>query len=329
MQRLRPFFAPLRGFAAVVAALALAPNAAMAQPAPVEVLYGELNPTAGEWPVYLAESQGFFKDEGIKFTVINGGSAPNVVNQLATGATNLANNGCDSEIAAIGRGLPFKIVASSFNVNPYSLVVLPSIKTWADLKGKNVILGTKQDVTAIALEQMAAAHNLKMDDFSIVIGGSSPARYAALSSGNVQGALLTQPFDLLAESKGMNVLGSAADTIKEWTFTCIGANNAWAAKNRPLVVKFLRAVRKGVQYGYAHKDAAVKTLVDFIHVDPVIAAKAYDLDFTKWHAFDPNMKTSIPTLQAVAKYQINFGVLREMPKIDDMIDPSYAAEAAR
>src|SRR5208283_4205191 len=106
----------------------------------------------------------------------------------------------------------------------------------------------------------------------------------------VQCAMLLQPFDLLAQAKGMNVLGTAADTLKNWAFTCLVANTNWLAKNGPLTVKFLRAVRRGIEYGYAHQDVAVKVLVQSAHVDPDIATKAYQLDFVKWRAWDPKFK---------------------------------------
>jgi NitT/TauT family transport system substrate-binding protein len=230
---------------------------------------------------------------------------------------------------AIAHGLPVKIIAPMFTVNPYSLVVLPSVKSWADLKGKSVMLGTKQDVTAIALSSLAAAHNLKLDDFSIVIGGNSTARYAGLASGNVQGAMLAQPFDLLAESKGDTILATASDTIKDWVFTCVVTNNDWAAKNRPLVAKFLRALRKGIQYGYAHKDAAVAALVTQTHIDAPIAARAWDIDFGKWKAFDPNLKLSPSAVQTVGKYQVQFGIIPALPPMKDLYDPSFAAEALK
>jgi ABC-type nitrate/sulfonate/bicarbonate transport system substrate-binding protein len=250
-----------------------------------------------------------------------------VINQVATGGVDMADNGCDSELVAIQHGLPLKIVTSMFNVNPYSLVVLPSVKTWADLKGKSVMLGTKQDVTAIALGAMAAAHGLKLDDFSIIVGGNSTARYAGLSSGNVQGAMLAQPFDLIAESKGDFILGTASDTIKDWAFTCVAVNNGWAAKNRPLVLKFMRALRKAIQYGYAHKDQAVAALVAQTHADPAIAAKAWDIDFAKWKAFDPSLKLSTTAMQSIGKYQIGFGIIPSMPAMTDLYDPSFTAEA--
>jgi ABC-type nitrate/sulfonate/bicarbonate transport system substrate-binding protein len=294
-----------------------------------EVVFGELNPTAAEWPIYLAQDQGYFTAEGIKVTVINGATPPNVITQAATGSVDIADDGTDSEIAAIGRGLPIVIVAPQFAVDPYSVLTVPSVKTWADLKGKSVILGTKEDVTAITLGQLAARHGLKMDDFNILVAGSTPARYAALLSGNVQGSLLLQPFDIEAEDKGMNVLGSASDVMKNWAFTCLVANKGWLAKNGPLAVKFLRAVHRGIQFGYSHPADAVRVLSDAAHVDPQVAAKAYQLDFIKWQAWDPNLKLPAGALENVGKYQISFGVIRSMPPIATLYDGSYAAQAIK
>ena len=304
-----------------------APYPVAAQTALTEMTFGILSPTASEWPIFLAQAQGFYKDEGLSVSIIEGNTPPNVINMVATNGANMADNGCDSEIAAVSHGLPLKIVAPMFGVNPYSLVVVPSIKSWADLKGKSVMLGTKQDVTAIALGSLAAAHKLTLDDFSIVIGGNSTARYAGLASGNVQGAMLAQPFDLLAESKGDTILATASDTIKDWTFTCIIANNDWAAKNRPAVLKFLRALRKAIVFGYANKATTVAVLVDKTHIDTAIAAKAWDIDWGKWKAFNPNLKLSMPGIESVVKYQISFGVIPAMPPINTLYDPSYVAEA--
>jgi NitT/TauT family transport system substrate-binding protein len=324
----------------VIAQGALALGAALLTaltPAPVqaqsltEVTFGVLSPTAAEWPVYLANTQGFFKEEGLTVTIVQGNTPTNVLSEVATGAVNLADNGTDTEIAAIAHGLPLKLIAPMFGVNPYSVVTLPTIKTWSDLNGKSVMTGTKQDVTAMVLDSLAKAHGLKggLGDFSIVIGGNSTARYAGLVSGNVQGALLSQPYDLLAESKGMTILGTASEVMKDWVFTSIIANDDWASKNRPTVVKFLRALRKGVLYGYMHKADAVAALVAQIQIDPAIAAKAWDLDFGKWHAFDRNLTLAPASLALIGKYLQTFGTLSSAPRPADVYDGSYVAEAVR
>jgi NitT/TauT family transport system substrate-binding protein len=165
-----------------------------------------------------------------------------------------------------------------------------------------------------------------MDDFSIVIGGNSTARYAALQSGNVQAAMLTQPYDLIAQSKGDRLLGSAHDAIKDWTFTCLVVNPSWSSANHATVAKFLRAIRKAIQYGYTHKNEAVADLVSATHTDPAIAAKAYDIDFTQWHAFDPSLKLSESAIENVGRYQMKFGAIKTMPSFSQLYDASYLAD---
>jgi ABC-type nitrate/sulfonate/bicarbonate transport system substrate-binding protein len=314
---------------AATVAIAGAPAIVRSQSQLTEVVWGVLGTSATEWPEYVGEAKGYFADEGLRLTTIAGGSPPNVIQQLATGALNMASDGSDSVMAAIGRGLPIKIVAPGFGPNPYSLVVTPAIKTWADLKGKSIMLGTKQDVTALALEKLAEQQKMKIDDFSVIIGGNSGARFAALMSGNVAGAMLAQPFDFQAVDKGMHILGSAWDVMKDWQFTTVNANTAWAEKNRDTVVRFLRAYRKSIQFSYANRDGASAALATETKFDPAIVSKAYDLVWTKLKAFDPNLRVSPAALDAVAKSQLDFGAISAMPKMDVVYDPSYAAAAVK
>lgn len=314
---------------AVLLALAGSAVAKADTAAPIEVTWGTISPQAAEWPLYIAEAEGFFKDEGLHVTVIYTGSPVSGISSLATGAINMGDNGTDNLIAAISHSLAVKTIGGIFAPMPYSLVVPASIKSWSDLKGKSITLATKRDVTAIVFAQMAAPHRMTLDDFSIVTAGTSNLRYAALMSGNVQGAILSQPFDLIAQTAGMHVLANAHDAMKDWTFSSIAVNQAWAASNRPAVVKMLRAFRKAIRYGYGHKDEAVALLVAQAHVDPEIAKRAYDVDFTQWHAFDDGFRFSEKSLKYIEALQTELGAITSSPSLADVYDPSYAAEALR
>jgi ABC-type nitrate/sulfonate/bicarbonate transport system substrate-binding protein len=300
---------------------------ARAQTKPVDVSYGILNYTAAEWPLMLAQSQGFFAKEGLNVSVISAGSPPNVTNALATNGVNIAENGTDSYIAAVSHHLPIKMVAPVLAVDPYSLMVAPSITSIEQLKGKTVTLGTKEDVTAITFAALLAPLHLTLNDFSIVVSGSTPARYAALQSGNVAGSMLLQPFDLLAQSQGYHTLGTGQQVLKDWVFTTLAVNDGWAADHRAAVVATLRALREAIQYGATHKAQAIATLISYTHATPDIAAKSYDLDFDKWKAFRADLSVTPEQLATIAKYQIQFGVLTSAPAFADMYDGSYAAAA--
>lgn len=315
--------------AALTALLVDVPRPSWAQNPPlVDVTYATLGPSSADWPVYLAQAQGFFADEGLHVEVVYLPAGPQAsIQALATNATTFCLAGTDTLIAAVAHQISVLFVGSMFAVNPYSLLTTPDIKSWDDLRGKSIALGTKQDVTAIVLQQLAAAHGLGNSDFSIVIAGSSGARFAALTSGNVQGAILSQPFDILAQAKGMHVLASAVDSMRAWTFNGLAVNPSWAATHRPIVAKMMRALQRAMRYGYAHKDQTVATLVAVTHVDPVIAAQAYDEDFTRWHAFDPEMRFTPASYQYIVRLQIGMGIIAAAPPYGDVYDSSFAAQA--
>jgi NitT/TauT family transport system substrate-binding protein len=323
---------PIRSALAALCLTALAAGApaARAQTPPlIPVSFALIGPNASEWPVFIAKAQGFFKDEGLDVTIITAGSPPNVMNAIASGGAQLGDTGSDTAIAAIARGLGVKIIAPIFTTNPFVLTVPAAVKSWNDLRGKTVMLATKQDVTAMAFGSMAAKNHLKMDDFSIVVAGDSSARYAALTSGNAQGAMLSQPFDLEAEANGMHALDTSYDTMKEWVFKTVSVNSAWAAANRPVVIRVLRALRSAIRFGYAQRDATVAVLVDATHAKDAIAQRSYDVDFGTWKAFEPNLKMNETGLLNVAKAQVAFGALTAVPKIGDLYDGSFAAALGR
>jgi ABC-type nitrate/sulfonate/bicarbonate transport system substrate-binding protein len=299
------------------------------QSAPATVTYGILNYTAAEWPLMLAQDQGFFKKEGISVSVVSLNSPPNVINALASGAVNVAEDGTDSYIAAALHNLPIKIVAPIFAVDPYSLIVAPSITSIEQLKGKTIMLGTKQDVTAITLAAMIKPAHLTLDDFSIVVAGSTPARYQALISGNAQGSLLLSPFDLLAESQGFHTLQSGQQVLKNWLFTTLAVNEGWASGNRPAVIAMLRALREGARYGATHKQQAIASLIAYTRSSPEIAEKTYERDYVQWKVFRDDLAVTPAQLHEIAKQQIAFGVIASEPPFTTMVDTSYAAAARR
>lgn len=298
-----------------------------AQNAPAELSVAIVTLAASELEIFIADKQGFFRDEGLHVTLVTAGSPANVVNLIATGSVGMAVSSTDSVMGAIAHGLPLKFIAPGFQANPYTLVTAASITDWPQLKGKAVLIGQKLDVSGIALSRMARAHHMTMDDFDILVSGSTTARYAALMSGNVQATMLNQPYDILAQSKGMHLLAAAHDYIKDWMFQGVVANTNWLAANRPVAVRFLRAIRKGIQYGYAHPDEAVSILATTTNIAPEVARKAYDLNWRQWHAFDPALRFDLAGMRAVAQGAVGSGILTSMPDLATFYDPSMIAEA--
>jgi ABC-type nitrate/sulfonate/bicarbonate transport system substrate-binding protein len=302
---------------------------AAAQTPPVATVVLAMNaPGSGNWPVYIADQQGFFKEQGLNVEMVLTGSNTNTINAVATGGANIALDGSDIEIEAAGHGLPLKIVAPEFGPNPYTLVVAANIGSWSDLKGKTLVLGSAQDVSSLTFARMAAAQHLQRSDFTIVNSPSSSSRYAALISGTAQATVLSQPFDILAIDAGYRALASGADVIPVWADTCFAVNTTWAAQNHGVVVRFVRALRKAVRFGYANPSAAISALIRGTNVNATIARKAYDVDFRSKRVFVINDRFDLPAgLRAMADTARAAGVTA-VPRIEDVYDPAYMNESA-
>ena len=317
---------------ALLAALAGSPSSAQSPAAGplVDVLYSMQGPSSGTWPLYIAEHEGFFRDEGIHYVLVQFNNPQDIANAVNSNAANLGDVQTDTSIDAVAHHFNIRIIAPTLTTLPFRLVVLPSITSWQQLKGATVSLGSRNGSTILSYKAMLRAHHVDDRDFQIMVAGNSTLRLAALKSGQVQATMLAQPFDFLAQSQGLKIMADSSEVMgKTWIFAAMLANDTWAQANRTTVVKFLRAYRRAIQFGYTHRDEAVAVLMQAAHTDRETAEKTYDLTFTTWKGFDPNLRVDPGALQAMGKALVDFGNITSVPPTSEMYDGSYASAAAR
>jgi NitT/TauT family transport system substrate-binding protein len=318
------------GFVAASAAAAAVPFATRAAAAATELTFGSLSPSASEWIIYIAEAKGFFAEQGLNLTTISTGNVQNAINFVVTKSVDFVSIGSDSVMAAQARQLAVKFVIAGYNTMPYALVTGPRVASWADLKGKTVAVGAKQDVTGILLRVMAAANKLDVDrDLNTIVSGSTASRFVALQTGNVDAVFLNPPFDFFAETKGMHILARASDYEKSWQFTGYAMNPDFIATRRPDAVRLARAFRKAVDFGYKNSKEAVDILAAVSKTDTASCQKTYDLAFVKTKSFDRNLRFDEAGLRAVAQAMTSVGTLQTIPALSDVVDVSIAQDAAR
>lgn len=320
-----------RSLGALCLALATIAGAA-AQSGPAEIRFGDVRAGPLQWPFFIAEREGFFKQEGITISTVSVGNPANIEALLDSGEIEMTSVGGDVLISAIARGRAIKVVAVELDTSPYQLLSIPSISRLDQLKGKSVAIGPLRsgDTTGVFYRMIEHAH-LKANDFSLLSGGTSGTRLEALSIGNAQAALLSQPLDLIGIGRGMHVLASGHDVVRnDWMSMSIAVNTRWAAANRVAIVHLLRATVQAISFAYSHEEEAVADLVAAVNIDPEIARANYELYFRNWRAFDPRLRLSTSALKNVEQAMVKAGVLdRSVPATKAIFDPSYLADALR
>jgi len=305
------------------------PIAAQTQPAPFEIPVSSVGPGAPEWPLYIGEQLGLFERAGLSVSESSAGNAQNCVAALVTGDAPVAILASDIIIVAASRKLPITYIAPIITIPTYTLVVGPSIKSWNDLRGKVVLVTNKEDITAITMRKLAQSQKLDwLKDFNILASGTSQLRTAALLSGNAQGALLTQPFDIYAERQGMHALARGSDVMHDWISNGIAVNPTWAAAHRPELVRFLRVVRESIAYAYDHPADAVAIMSRKLRVDTADAQISYNEVFGR-NGMSRDLVLNEKALQNVADGVVDIGTLPAAPPLSEIVDLSFVRDMRR
>jgi ABC-type nitrate/sulfonate/bicarbonate transport system substrate-binding protein len=271
-----PSFLAKTGMAAIFAASFVAAPKAMAADT---ISYGMVGGNGLEWILAIGQDKGFFAKDNINLETISLPNSSGVQQQVAGGSVNMGGGGYVDPIRAIDKGADVALLLTRNQSPPYQLMVSADIKSMADLKGKSISVGGAQDITRIYLDRMLATQGLKTGDYDLIYAGSSGARFAALQSGGVAGAILQSPFSYQAEALGFKSLGYAADLVKDFPFAAISVNRTWALAHQDVLLRFLAAYRVSVAWFQdpANRNEAVDIFVKTTGTKKPDVELTYDL----------------------------------------------------
>jgi len=254
------------------------------RPAPAEAadkvtvgVVGEFN--AFTWPASIAEARHLYAAHGVEPEIIFMPSSPGMLQQLAAGSLDIAASaGLVDPIRLVARKAGVAIARVSLRVSPYVVVGKPALRSLADLKGKKVGIGSRQNITFVLITNMLAPFKLTPDDVEMMYSGSTVSRYAALKTGAYDATMLAPPASFIAESDGFKTLGVAGDYNKDLPFTGSIVNRAWASAHLDAAKNFFAAEDEATDWFYddANRAEAIKILIDAAKSSPEEAAKSYD-----------------------------------------------------
>ena len=275
----------LFGLVAVIAALSYGTPAATAAETVIMVTTGK--GSAQQWPIFIAIAKGYMAASGVTLDLVAAPSTAAAVQQAAAGSANIASGGLTEPLLAIDKGAKIAVLRVETQVAPYSLWAKPTIKSIPELRGKLISIGGARDITRIYLERTLIPNGVKPGQYDMIFAGTTGARFAAISSGAVDATLLIPPFSFKAKSIGLTHLADVADYTHGLPFTGYASNIAWAEQHKPLLLGFLAAMAKGVDWfnDDAHRSEAIDILVKRSGMSPADVGATYDY-YRRLRVFD-------------------------------------------
>lgn len=224
--------------------------------------------TATFLPFYVAESKGFFKDEGLDVEIFGFQGDAGVVQALAGDSVDISAASLTGLVKSIDSKQPFIAFWGGFNQSDFEWYS-PKITSMEAANGKTFGITSYGSLTDVLTRYAIKEAGLNPDkDVKILQAGGSAARIAAMESGQMDVSILATPFKFMAKDQGMNLLLSEREEISKTYPNHVVYSKQDFVKNNPETIKaMLRAIVKANEDIEKNPDDAAKVLVDKLKLE--------------------------------------------------------------
>jgi ABC-type nitrate/sulfonate/bicarbonate transport system substrate-binding protein len=315
-------------------------SCAIAQPAPPKTVNLIVFPGGFNWPVWVAQEKGLFAKNAIEVRITPTPSSVFQLTNLIDGKFDIAMTAIDNLIAyREGQGEVPKLGPDLFAFmggdNGFlRLVTVPEVKTFGDLRGKELSVDALTTGYAFVLLEILERNGLQKDrDYKTPAAGGVLQRFQALMEKKHAGTLLLSPFEVQAEARGFNRLANAIDVLGRYQGLVGGARKAWAEQNRDAVIGYIRAFSEAVDWLYepGNKDEAIAIfLKNLPNANAQAAQTAYKVLLSPTDGFQKKAKIDMEGVKTVLALRSKYGQPRKaLSDPSPYYDPSFYDAAMR
>ncbi len=231
----------------------------------VRFTYAPLSASGFLW--FIAKDAGYFEKNRLDVDMYFEGASPIMVQSILAGENQLAGGLGPTVVTNVLQGgdvIPVACITHTFTTPMY---VQPSITSLQQLRGKKVAvsrIGAVSHLTADSILRRA-----RVGDVTIIQTGGIPESMAAIMTGNVDGAMVNPPNNIILREKGFREIVGAKQ-LKEMNLRFpengVMAKRTWAEKNSDVVKRFIKSIAEGLKRMHDDKDFAIKTLGKYTKV---------------------------------------------------------------
>ena len=216
-------------------------------------------------PLYVAINNGYFEDEGykIELTTAEGSNTTNVA--LMTNSADIGLMGPEQNVYSYVNGDEnYPVVFGQLTKRDGSFLISRTNETdfdWSNLAGKHIIAGRKGGSPAMSLQY---ALELNGYDVATDLNFDTSIAFASIGGTFMSGVgdymtMFEPAASEFVKSGGGYIVASVGEESGEIPFTCFSANKDYIQKNPEVIIAFLKAIQRGLNY---IKTATIDDVVD-------------------------------------------------------------------
>ena len=203
-------------------------------------------------PQYVALTQGFFEEEGLKIELVNGKGADKVMASLISGEAEIGFMGPEASVYVYNQGRDdYAINFAQLTQRDGSFLVGREKEDnfqWTDLKGKEVLGGRKGGMPFMTLEYVVKKSGLQPpEDVNLRTDVQFDVLAGAFVAGEGDYVALFEPVASSLEQEGKgHIVASIGEAGGYIPYTAYSATKNYIMENPDVIQSFTNAILKGM-----------------------------------------------------------------------------------
>ncbi|WP_199522174.1 ABC transporter substrate-binding protein [Geodermatophilus marinus] len=270
-------------------------------------------------PLYLGIEQGFFADRGIEVSTQQAQGGAAIVPAVVAGEYQFGFSNIVSMLIARDRGLPLDLVAIGARASEdvlddgsgQMMATDASIGTVEDLVGRRVAINTLAGITEVAVRASLDAQGVDADQVQFV-EIAIPDMPSALTGGQVDAAVMAEPFTTLAARDGARPLPVSYAAMNAGAPFAGWFTTETQAQEQPEVTqRFTEALEESLRYATDNPDEARAALDEYLDLPDGIGE---EVTLPGW---DPTIDED--QLRRLAELTAEYGFISSPDVLDDLL----------
>lgn len=285
-------------------------------------------------PQYVAIEQGYFKNEGLDVTLVNGLGADKTMTAVLSGDADIGFMGPEATVYVYNEGKDDYVVNFAQLTQRAGNFLVTKDKnetfTWDNVKGKTVVGGRAGGMPEMVFEYILKKNGIDpKKDLNIVQNIDFGLTAQAFAAGTGDYTIEFEPAATALEKEGTGkVAASLGIESGKVPYTAYSAKKSYIEKNPEVIQKFTKAVQKGLDYVNSHTPEEIAKIIQpqFKETDldtlTTIVKRYYDQQ--SWKENTVFQEESFTLLQDILE---DAGVIEKRAPYVDLVDTTYAEKA--
>ena len=251
-------------------------------------------PTARSLPFFAGLAKGIFVKHGLKVEVVFTENSRQQREGLAAGRSDVVHSALDNAIAMIEVAKHDVVIVAGGDSGTNEFFVQPEIKSFADLRGRTIVVDAPDTAYALLARKILAQHGLKAGiDYTVKPIGRGSMRLQALADSKEHaGAVLNLPYSIQAERLGLRSLGRMVDLLGPYQAGGAFTMRGWARANGATLERYLAAYVEFLRWALdpANNGEAVALLAGQLKLPQDVAQRSLTLIADPSFGFAPDAR---------------------------------------